>query len=299
MDILRTPDERFADLPGWTYEPHYTDVAGVRIHHAEAGPPDADPIVLIHGEPSWGYLYRKMMPILAEAGHRVVVPDLAGFGRSDKPSQRSDYSYARHVEWMTGWLLQNDLSHITFFGQDWGGLIGLRVVTALPDRFDRVVIGNTGLPTGDQKPTDAFLAWQNYSQTSERFNIGNIVQGGCVTRPLPPDVVAAYDAPFPDESYKEGARMFPLLVPTRPDDPASEDNRRAWQVLSTWTKPFVCAFSDQDAITRGGERAFLARVPGCAGQPHTTIEGGGHFLQEDQGSAVAAAIIATIQQNPR
>jgi haloalkane dehalogenase len=299
VEILRTPDERFADLPGWRYEPHYTDVAGVRIHHAEMGRPRADPIVLIHGEPSWGFLYRKMMPILGEAGHRVVVPDLVGFGRSDKPSERADYSYARHVEWITGWLLANDLSHITFFGQDWGGLIGLRVVAALPDRFDRVVIGNTGLPTGDQKPTDAFLAWQNYSQTSEHFNIGNIVQGGCATRPLPPEVVSAYDAPFPDESYKEGARMFPVLVPTRPDDPASDDNRRAWEVLSQWTKPFVCAFSDQDAITRGGDRAFLDRVPGCAGQPHTTIEGGGHFLQEDRGPEVAAVILATIEQNPR
>jgi haloalkane dehalogenase len=297
VEVLRTPDERFEDLPGWQYEPRYTDVprgdgsGPLRIHHVDEGPAGAPPILCLHGEPSWGYLYRKLIGPLTAAGHRVVVPDLVGFGRSDKPADRADYTFQRHVDWMAAWLAANDVRDATLVGQDWGGLIGLRLVAEHPDRFRAVVAANTFLPTGDRSPGEAFLAWQKYSQETPDFNAGRIVQGGSATRPLPPDVVAAYDAPFPDDSYKAGARQFPALVPTSPDDPAAAPNRAAWAVLDRWDKPFLCAFSDGDAITRGADRVFLERVPGTRGQPHTTIEGGGHFLQEDKGEALAAAIV--------
>jgi haloalkane dehalogenase len=297
MDVLRTPDERFHDLPDWTFAPRYTDVprgdggGTLRIHHVDEGPAGGAPVLCLHGEPSWGYLYRKMIPPLAAAGHRVLVPDLVGFGRSDKPAARTDYTFQRHVDWMAAWLDANDVRHATLVGQDWGGLVGLRLVAEHPDRFDRVVAANTFLPTGDRAPSEAFLAWKKYSQEAPEFNVGRIVQGGCITRPLAEGVVAAYDAPFPDDSYKAGARQFPMLVPTTPDDPAAAANRAAWAVLEQWDKPFLCAFSDGDAITRGADRYFLERVPGTRGQPHVTIEGGGHFLQEDQGEALAAAII--------
>jgi haloalkane dehalogenase len=296
MEIVRTPDERFADLPGWPYQPHYTDVTAddgtvLRIHHVDEGPSDAPPIVCLHGEPSWGFLYRKMIPVFTEAGHRVVVPDLVGFGRSDKPVERADYTYLRHVEWMKAWLEANDIRGATLVGQDWGGLIGLRLVAEQPDRFDRIVAANTFLPTGDRPPGDAFLAWRKYSQEVPDFNVGGIVSGGCVTRPLPAEVVAAYNAPFPDDTYKAGARQFPTLVPISPDDPAAAANIAAWEVLSKWTKPMLCAFSDSDPITAGGDRAFQKLVPGTQGMPHTTLHGAGHFLQEDKGEELAAAIV--------
>ncbi len=297
MEVLRTPDERFESLPGWAYEPRYTDVprgdgsGELRIHHVAEGPAAAPPILCLHGEPSWGYLYRKLIGPLTAAGHRVLVPDLVGFGRSDKPADRADYTFQRHVDWMAAWLDANAVGDATLVGQDWGGLIGLRLVAEHPDRFRAVVAANTFLPTGDRSPGEAFLAWQKYSQETPEFNVGRIVQGGSATRPLPPEVVAAYDAPFPDDAYKAGARQFPALVPTSPDDPAAAANRAAWAVLDQWDKPFLCAFSDGDAITRGADRVFLERVPGTRGQPHTTIEGGGHFLQEDKGEALAAAIV--------
>ena len=304
MDVLRTPDERFEGLPGYDFSPHYVEVpsgagATLRVHHLDEGPADAtETVLLVHGEPSWSYLYRTMVPVLAEAGMRVVAPDLVGFGRSDKPAARGDYSYARHVEWMRAALLDElGLSGITLVGQDWGGLIGLRLVAEHPDRFRRVVAANTGLPTGDTDMGEAFLAWQRFSQEVPEMPVGRIVAGGCAT-PVPDEVVAAYDAPFPDESYKEGARQFPMLVPCRPDDPASEANRRAWQSLERFEKPFLCAFSDGDPITRGADALFLARVPGTAGQPHTTIEGGGHFLQEDRGPQLADAVARFVRGTP-
>ena len=296
MKALRTPDERFADLPGWTYEPRYLTVADgeggeLRVHYVDEGPADAAPVLLLHGEPSWGYLYRHMIPVLVAAGHRVVVPDLVGFGRSDKPTEQADYTYARHVAWMHEALFTHlDLRGVTFFGQDWGGLVGLRLVAAAPDRFDRVVVGNTGLPTGDATPTEAFLNWRRFSRESPTFPIGGIVNGGCTTD-LTPEVVAAYDAPFPDDTYTAGARIFPSLVPTGVDDPARADQLAAWEVLGVFTKPWLCAFSDRDPVTKGGERAFLRGVPGTAGQPHVTIEGGGHFLQEDRGPELARVIV--------
>ena len=296
MQTVRTPDDRFEGLPGYDFEPHYAtidDTAGgeLRVHYVDEGPRGAAPVLLLHGEPSWSYLYRHMIPVLARAGHRVIAPDLVGFGRSDKPTEQSDYTYARHVEWMRRLLFdQLDLRAITFFGQDWGGLVGLRLVAADPDRYARVVVGNTGLPTGEGRMSDAFLAWQQFAQESPSFPIGQIINGGCTTD-LAPEVIAAYDAPFPDDAHTAGARIFPTLVPTRPDDPAHDDNVAAWEVLSRFDKPFLCAFSDSDPITKGGERVFLEKVPGTEGQPHTTIEGGGHFLQEDRGPELAQVLV--------
>lgn len=295
MKALRTPDERFENLPGWTFEPHYVEVAdgeggSLRMHYVDEGPSTASPVLLLHGEPSWSYLYRKMIPTIAAAGHRVIAPDLIGFGRSDKPTEKSDYTYQRHVDWITEFVRKLDLSDITYFGQDWGALIGLRVAAENEERFARIVIGNGFLPTGDQGANDAFLRWQKFSQESPVFDIGRIIQGATVTN-LTDDVVAAYNAPFPDDSYKAGARQFPSLVPTTPDDPASEPNRKAWEVLRKWEKPFLTAFSDSDPITRGADRPLQNLIPGAAGQPHVTIEGGGHFLQEDKGEELGKIVV--------
>ncbi|HTN78361.1 MAG TPA: haloalkane dehalogenase [Acidimicrobiales bacterium] len=300
MRSLRTPDDRFANLPGWPYAPHYTEVPDgeggtLRVHHVDEGPADAAPILCMHGEPSWAYLYRKMIPVLTAAGHRVLAPDLVGFGRSDKPTELDDYTYQRHVDWMTAWMKAVDVQHATFVGQDWGSLIGLRLVAENPDRFDRIVLANGMLPTGDASPGEAFLRWREYSQTTPNFHVGGIVKGGCRTE-LPDEVIAAYDAPFPDDSYKAGARKFPVLVPISPDDPAAGPNKKAWEVLEKWEKPALTAFSDEDAITRGGDRVFQARVPGTRGQPHTTIHGGGHFLQEDKGEELANVIVEWLIQ---
>lgn len=295
MHALRTPDDRFADLPDFPFAPHYLEVddtegGRLRVHHLDEGPADGPVVLLLHGEPSWSFLYRHMIPVLTAAGLRCVVPDLVGFGRSDKPTEQADYTFARHVAWMREALFDVlDLRDITFFGQDWGGLVGLRLLAEAPERYARVVVGNTGLPVGDRRPNDAFLAWQRYSRESPTFAIGNIVNGGCTTD-LAPEVIAAYDAPFPDDTYKAGARIFPSLVPTGPDDPAEADNARAWEVLRAFDRPFLCAFSDRDPVTAGGERAFLGHVPGTAGQPHVTIEGAGHFLQEDAGPRLARVI---------
>ena len=295
MERLRTPDECFRDLPGYDFQPRYLEIddtegGSLRVHYVDEGPRDADPVLLLHGEPSWSYLYRKMIPLLTDAGHRVIAPDLVGFGRSDKPVRREDYTYARHVVWMQSVLDQLRLEHITLVCQDWGGLIGLRLVAENPQRFARVVAANTMLPTGDHHPGDAFLKWQEFSQNTPIFPVSRIIQGGLATA-ADEKVLAAYDAPFPEEKYKAGARQFPVLVPTRPDDPASEDNRRAWEVLRQWDRPFLTAFSDKDPITSGGERVLRKEIPGCEGQPHTTIENAGHFLQEDQGEALAKVVI--------
>ena len=297
MKALRTPDERFADLPDFGYQPRYVEVddgepsgGRLRVGYVDEGPADAAPILLMHGEPSWSFLYRSMIPPLLSAGHRVVAVDLIGFGRSDKPSRTADYTYARHVEWMRQALLDElALDEVTLVCQDWGGLIGLRLVAEHPARFARVVAANTGLPTGDAPMSEAFHAWQTYSQQTPQFKVGNIVSGGCAQR-LTPEVVAGYDAPYPDDSFKAGARIFPTLVPTCPDDPAAPANRLAWEALSRWEKPFLTAFSDGDAITAGGERIFQRLVPGAQHQQHVTIAGGGHFLQEDKGPELAEVI---------
>ena len=296
MNALRTPDDRFVNLPGYPFEPHYIDVDGLRMHYVDEGPRDAQPVLMLHGEPSWSYLYRKMIPVLTAAGLRAVAPDLIGFGRSDKPASQDDYSYASHVAWLTSFVEQADLRNITLVCQDWGGLIGLRIAAEHPERFARIVAANTFLPTGDDPPGAAFLRWQEFSQKAPQLPIGNIINGATTTE-LSPEIIAAYDAPFPDESYKAGARKFPLLVPTRPDDPASAANRKAWKVLGAWTKPFLCAFSDGDPVTRGGDRAFQSRVPGTKDQPHTTIAGGGHFLQEDKGEELARVVVDFIAKS--
>jgi haloalkane dehalogenase len=299
MKTLRTPDERFADLPGYPFSPNYAvvpdgDGGTLRVHYLDEGPSDAAPILLLHGEPSWSYLYRKMIPLLVDAGHRVIVPDLVGFGRSDKPTETTDYTYARHVAWMQALVVDHlDLTDVTFFGQDWGGLVGLRVLTANPDRFARIVVGNTGLPTGDGPVSDAFMAWQKFSQETPVFDIGFLLNSATVTE-LSEGEIAAYNAPFPDDSYKAGARIFPTLVPTRPDDPAAADNRAAWEVLAAWDKPLITCFSDSDPVTAGGERVFQQRVPGAAGQPHVTIERAAHFLQEDGAEQLAQVLIDAI-----
>ncbi len=295
MEALRTPDERFANLPGWTFEPKYLDVPDgeggtLRLHYIDEGPADGAPVLLLHGEPSWSYLYRKMIPALTAAGHRAIAPDLIGFGRSDKPAEKSDYTFQRHVDWLKSFVEQLGLTNVTFFGQDWGSLIGLRIVAEDPDRFARVIIGNGGLPTGDQSPGEAFLRWQKFSQESPVFDIGRIIQGATLTA-LSDEVVAAYNAPFPDDSYKAGARIFPSLVPTTPDDPAAPANRKAWEVFQKWERPFLTTFSDSDPITKGGERLLQAMIPGTKGQPHTTIAGAGHFLQEDKGEDLANVIV--------
>jgi haloalkane dehalogenase len=232
-----------------------------------------------------------MIPVIAGAGLRAIAPDLIGFGRSDKPTERADYSYQSHVDWMHAFLRALDLRAITFVGQDWGGLIGLRLVAETPERFDRIVVANTGLPTGDQELGEAFHAWRKFSQETPDFPVGRIVSGGCATK-MPAEVIAAYDAPFPDDSFKAGARQFPLLVPASPDDPAASANRKAWEALERWEKPFLTAFSDSDPITRGADEAMRARIPGAKGQNHTTIVGGSHFLQEDKGEELAEIVVA-------
>jgi haloalkane dehalogenase len=293
MDVLRTPDERFAALPDYDFAPHYADVGGLRMHYLDEGPRDGQPVLLLHGEPSWSFLYRKMVPVLVAAGRRAIAPDLIGFGRSDKPAARADYTYQRHVDWLVAFLDTLGLSGWTLVCQDWGGLLGLRVAAEHEARFARIVAANTFLPTGDRTPPEAFFAWQRFSQEVPELPVGGIVQRGCA-RPVAPEVVAAYDAPFPDERYKAGARQFPLLVPTRPDDPASEANRAAWQVLSRWQKPFLTAFSDLDPITGGAERYLQKSIPGAAGRVHPTIVGGGHFLQEDCGEELAREVVRFI-----
>lgn len=300
MKTLRTPDDRFRNLPGYPFDPNYVEVSdgeggSLRIHYVDEGLKKAHPVLLMHGEPAWSYLYRKMIPIVLDAGHSAVAPDLVGFGRSDKPTERSHYTYQSHVNWMQAWLDKTGLNHITLVCQDWGGLIGLRLVANNPDRFVRVVVANTGLPTGDTPITDAFLNWRKFSLEVPDLDVGAIITMAC-QKPLPQDVAAAYNAPFPDDTYKEGARIFPSLVPIEPNDPASSANRKAWEVLSRLDKPFLTAFSDGDPITHGGERIFQKRVPGAKGQPHTTIKGGGHFLQEDCAEEFAKVIVDFINR---
>lgn len=300
MDVLRTPDERFTGLADYPFDPHYltvTDADGtaLRIHYVDEGPRDAAPVLLLHGEPSWSYLYRKFVPDLVARGHRVVAPDLIGFGKSDKPAERTDYTYERHVAWMSEWLCALDLRDITLFCQDWGGLIGLRLVAAFPERFARIVVSNTGLPVGTGS-SEGFDAWLAFSQNVPLFPVGAIVNGG-TTRELSADEIAAYDAPFPDESYKAGARQFPALVPITPEHASVDANRAAWGVLETFERPVLTAFGDKDAVTKGGERIFIERIPGARGQPHEIVAGGGHFIQEDAPGHLCTLIDALIRSD--
>lgn len=303
MNILRTPDDSFENLSGYPFKPNYMDIRdsenhSLRIHYIDEGPIDAEPVLLMHGEPTWSYLYRNMIPVIIDAGYRAIAPDLVGFGRSDKPADRMDYTYLRHVNWMHAWLKKLDIRQTTLVCQDWGGLIGLRLVAQNPDQFSRVVTANTGLPAGETPMPDAFLTWRKFSREAPDFDIGAIVSTGC-RNPLTEDVVAAYNAPFPDDTYKAGARIFPSLVPITQDDPAAQANREAWKVLSKFEKPFVTMFSDGDPITRGGERIFQSRIPGAKDQPHMTITGGGHFLQEDCGPEFARMVVNFISRTSK
>jgi haloalkane dehalogenase len=291
MNVLRTPDEAFANVPDFPWEPRYATTSdGLRMAYVDEG---SGPVVLLlHGEPSWSFLYRKLIPVLLEAGCRVVAPDLIGFGRSDKPGAVEDYTYARHVEWLRSVLFDAlDLTDVTLVGQDWGGLTGLRLVAENPGRFARVVAANTGLPDGRYRMPEEWWRFRDFVLRTEDLPIGFLVSAGCA-EPMPPEVQAAYDAPFPDPSYKCGARAFPDLIPQTADDPATPANQHAWEVFSTlWAKPFLCAFSDSDPITRGADKPFIARIPGAQGQPHTVIAGGGHFLQEDRGPELAQVVV--------
>ncbi len=324
MEFLRTPDACFEGLPDYDFAPNYLDVNDsegdkLRIHYLDEGPADGQAVLLMHGQPTWSYLYRKMIPGLLAAGYRVIAPDLVGFGKSDKPTQRSDYTYARHVAWMSEWLTTLGVSNAIFFGQDWGGLIGLRLVAAFPERFVGVVISNTGLPVGmiPEQFTDAlkeadktlpvvqaselgerfrdtsgipgFLYWRKFCSETPELDVSEVMKfsGGA----LDENVLAAYNAPFPDGSYVMGARQFPTLVPVFKDNVEVPANLEAWKVLERFEKPFLLAFSDSDPVTAGGEAAFVNRVPGCKGMPHRTIENGGHFIQEDQPEACVQAIL--------
>jgi len=290
VHVLRTPEDRFAGLPGFSFPPRYADAGGVRMAYVEAGPADGEPVLLLHGEPSWSFLYRKVMPVLAAAGLRAIAADLVGFGRSDKPAEMGDHSYARHVEWVRALAFDAlGLSGVTLVGQDWGGLIGLRLVAEHPDRFARVVAANTGLPTGDFPMPEVWLRFRDVVAAAPVLGISRLVQAGCQSE-LPGEVLAAYEAPFPDESFKAAPRAMPSLVPTTPDDPAAAANRAAWARLSAWDKPFLVAFSDRDPIT-GAMAPILERtVPGAAGLDHPVIEGAGHFLQEDAGERLGTVI---------
>jgi haloalkane dehalogenase len=297
MRLLRTPDDRFRDLAGFPYPPQYAEIpagAGgpaMRIAYVADGPADGPVVLLLHGEPSWSYLYRSMLPVLGGAGLRTIAPDLPGFGRSDKPAAITDHTYARHVEWMRAFAFDVlDLRDVTLVGQDWGGLIGLRLAAEHPDRFAAVVAANTGLPTGDVDMPEVWWSFRRAVERAPALDVARFVQSGC-QRTLTPAERAAYDAPFPDETYKAGPRAMPLLVPTRPDDPATEANRAAWQLLARWEKPFLCAFSDGDPITGAMAPILRKTVPGAARHDHPVIAGAGHFLQEDAGERLATEVI--------
>ena len=290
MNVLRTPESRFDSLLDFPFAPHYHEVApGLRLHYVDEGSRDAAPVLMLHGEPTWSYLYRHMIPPVVAAGLRVLAPDLIGFGRSDKLVAPGDYSYAGQVAWLRTWLEALDLRDVTLVCQDWGSLIGLRLAAESPQRFARIVLSNGGLPTGHGPIPGVFRAWRAFSRYSPWFPIGRIVQSA-TRRRLKMAELAAYEAPFPSASYKAAARIYPSLVPITPNDPASEANRRAWQVFSQWNKPFICCYSDGDPITRGLDRAFRDRVPGARGQPHMTLCGG-HFIQEDDPRTFARLVV--------
>jgi len=333
MDILRTPEERFSHLEEYPFEPHYVEIdsgAGprLRIHYLDEGPRDGEIVLCMHGQPTWSYLYRHMIPLFTAAGYRVIAPDLVGFGRSDKPGAASDYTYARHVQWMSDWFTALGLDAVTLVCQDWGGLIGLRLVAAFPERFARVVVANTGLPDAQGLPTEmaapmrallasievpttaelgarfrepgpapGFFYWIRYAAEQPDFRVSELMQVTAM-QPLTPAQQAAYDAPFPDDRYMAAARRFPSLVPIFPDDPELPAQRAAWEVLRKFDRPFLTAFGDSDPVTAGQHQRFQQEVPGAEGQNHVTIAQAGHFLQEDQPTAFATAVITFMRANP-
>jgi haloalkane dehalogenase len=295
MKVLRTPDERFNNLKDFPYPPHYVEVqGGLRMHYVEQG--SGDPILCIHGEPSWCYLYRKMIPQLAEHG-RVVAVDLVGFGRSDKPVGKDNYTYALHHDALTDFIKKLDLARVTLVCQDWGGLLGLPIATEMPDRFARLVIMNTGLPISGRSPSPGFSAWRAFAERATDMDIGRVLQGATVSD-LSPEVLAAYNAPFPDVTYKDGAHKFPLLVPITEDAEALPHMRKAAEALKSWNKPALVMFSDKDPVTAGGDRFFRQLIPTAADEPEITIHDAGHFLQEDKGHEIAGHIVEFIKRRP-
>ena len=294
MRILRTAEDRFTGLSDYPFVPHFLNVEpGLRMHYVDEGLSGASPVLMLHGEPSWSYLYRHMIPLVAAAGHRVLAPDLIGFGKSDKPASVDDYSYDRHIAWLTRWLEALDLKNITLVCQNWGSLLGLRLATELPDRFQRIIVGNGMLPTGEVRAPAIFNIWKAFATHSPWFPIGRIVQLG-TERTLSKHELAAYEAPFPTTEYKAGARAFPKLVPLSPDDPASSASKAVWKALEKWRNPFITCFSSGDPITRGGDRYMQRRIPGALGQPHIILRGG-HFLQEDSPEDFAQLIIYALK----
>ncbi len=293
---IRTSESRFDNLPDYNFSSNYLDVEeGLRLHYLDEGR-KSDPIVLLlHGEPSWSFLYRKMIPILSKNNFRVIVPDLIGFGKSDKLVDRQEYTYQRHIDWLTTFIQSLDLTRILLFCQDWGGLIGLRLVTDMNDRFSMIVASNTTLPTGHTPMPDSFLKWREYSQHSPGFDIGKVINMGTV-EPLSEDVMVAYNAPFPSEEYKAGARIFPKLVPVDSSDVESSNNLAAWEKLKKWEKPFLTIFGDKDDIMRGAEKTFQKLVPGAKGQDHKIVHAG-HFIQEEQGELLAELVTEFYRSN--
>jgi haloalkane dehalogenase len=296
MEALRTPDKRFAGLPDYPFEPHYANVAGdLRMHYVDEGPAGAEVVLMLHGEPSWSYLYRSMIPVFAGAGLRAVAPDLIGFGKSDKPKRLGDYSYQSHMDWLTEWMQMLDLRRITLVCQDWGSLLGLRLAAENEDRFTRIVVANGFLPTADRGVPPAFRIWRAFATYSPVLPIGRIVAAG-TKRSLSPAERAAYDAPYPSKAYKAGARAFPRLVPTSPQDPAVPANRAAWQRLRAWDKPFLTLFGSDDPILGRADRPLQEHVPGARGQPHARVSGG-HFVQEDAGEEIATRTLAWMSES--
>lgn len=293
MNILRTPDSFFLDLPNYPFAPHYLEIDGLRMHYVDEGDPKAAPVLLLHGEPTWSYLYRKMIPVLAQAGFRVLAPDLIGFGKSDKLATVGEYSYQRHVDWMVRWIEQLNLTGITLFCQDWGSLIGLRVAAEHEARFARIMVSNGFLPTAQHKMPPAFSLWRTFARWSPWFPIGRIVNTGCLHK-LSRAEIAAYNAPFPTNAYKAGTRAFPRLVPMHETDPAVPANRAAWDALGRWHKPFLCVFGKNDPILGRADKPLIKHVPGAQNQPHDRIAGG-HFIQEDCGPELAQRLISWCQ----
>ncbi len=291
LEALRTPEDRFENLSDFPYEPRYLEVDGLRVAVVDEGPEDGSVVLLLHGEPTWSYLYRRMIPPLVEAGFRCIAPDLIGFGRSDKPVDRASYTYGQHIDWMNKVVSAIGVESVTLFGQDWGGLIGLRLVAANPDRFERVAIGNTGLPIGESLGP-GFDAWLAASQNMKFMDCGALLQRATAARELTDAEMDAYRAPFPDESYMAGAREFPPLVPITPEHAEVAENLEAWKVLEQWTKPFLTLWGADDPVLGHLGAEFIERVPGAAGQPHQEFSPGGHFIQDDRGEDIAAALIA-------
>lgn len=315
-ETIRTPDARFENLADYPFSPNYMDVEGYRIHYVDEGPQDGELILLMHGQPSWSYLYRHMIPLLTGAGYRVIAPDLVGFGKSDKPLKQTDHSYQMHVDVMTAFAGQLDLQNVTLFAQDWGGLIGLRMVAEDPDRYDRIMISNTGLPAAgglrgwigypmirwqvwrEGKPDSIsdggefrFTRWIAWAMHSDNFDLSTLFQGA-TTRTLTEDELAAYAAPFPNEDYKAAIRVFPYLVPSQ----LRQNQKVMDEFYANWDKPFLTAFGDSDAVTAGGERVWQDTVPGASDQPHTIIKDGNHFIQEDKPEELVGLLLAFIER---